>query len=225
MTDSTISTGSVLTVDLPSLDRSPELLSLLERRRSIRRLRPGPFPLEARDRLLEAIRLTPAAFNLPPWHVVLVEQTLDAFWALVERGFREQLTDERLARYLDRLEGFRPAVAVALVYEDTAIAPRLRDAWQISPTQADAFVQQGLGMLQLALWLALTADGLVTSLQHWDWLLEDRIAAFVGIDRSRYRLAAAMPIGHADEPPRAVERIARDRVVSLERVTLDLAGD
>src|SRR3954465_2092156 len=118
MTDCLVSPGNTLTIDPAALDRPPDLHALLERRRSIRRLRNGPFSREAKERLLEAIRLTPAAFNLPPWHVVLVHESPYQFWQKVEAGFRERLDGERLARYLDRLAGFRPAVAIALIFED-----------------------------------------------------------------------------------------------------------
>jgi predicted oxidoreductase (fatty acid repression mutant protein) len=200
-----------------------DLVSLLERRRSIRRLQSGPFTPEIRDRLLNAIRLTPAAFNLPPWRVVLIHEERDAFWTVIEEGFRAALEGDRLQRYLERLEGFRPGVAIALIYEDLAVQSHLRDAWQISDAQASSFVQQSLGMLQLSIWLSLTADGLVTSLQHWDWLLERQIAEFVGLPRERFRLSAALPIGYPDEPPRPVERVTVEQVVSWERVELGLS--
>jgi predicted oxidoreductase (fatty acid repression mutant protein) len=225
MTDCLISSPRVSTIESPAEERRHDLQTLLERRRTIRRLRPGPFTLDTKQRLLDAIQLTPAAFNLPPWHVVLISETRVAFWDIVEEGFRANLEGDRLQRYLGRLEGFRPGVAIALIYEDLAVQPALRDAWRISDEQATSFVQQGLGMVQLSVWLALTAEGLVTSLQHWEWLLEDRIAEFVGFPTERYRLAAAMPIGYADEPPRRVERPPLEQVVSLERITLDLPGD
>ncbi len=195
------------------------LLSLLERRRSIRRLQPGPLSAASLERIAEAVRLTPAAYNLPPWHVVLIHEERSAFWQVVEQAFLERLEGDRLERYLDRLAGFRGGVAVALVYEDVSVRRQLAEAWQITLEQAGAFAEQGLGMVQLALWLALTAEGLVASLQHWDWLLEESLAAFVGLPMERFRLVAALPIGHADEEPRMTERMTVERVVSRDRVT------
>lgn len=202
-------------------ETAEELLSLLERRRSIRRLQPGPLSEASLQRIAEAVRLTPAAYNLPPWHVVLVHDVLPDFWQLVEQAFLERLEGDRLARYLDRLAGFRGGVAVALVYEDVAIRRELAAAWQITIEQAGAFAEQGLGMVQLALWLALTAEGLVASLQHWDWLLEEPLAGFIGLPTERYRLIATLPIGYADEEPRPTERIALERIVSRDRFTRD----
>ena len=154
---------------------------------------------------MEAVRLTPAAYNLPPWRVILLHERRDAFWQLFEAAVDERLDGDRRERYLDRIAGFRDGVAVAVFYEDTTVSPQIAQAWQISDKEADAFVQQGLGMAQLAFWLALTAEGLVTSLQHWDWLLDDRLDTFIGAPE-HVRLAAVMPIGYPDETPRIVER-------------------
>ncbi len=210
-----------LTRDGEQAETADGLLSLLERRRSIRRLQPGPFSEASLQRILEAIRLTPAAYNLPPWHVVLVHQERAAFWELVERAFLERLEGDRLERYLDRLAGFRSGVAVALVYENVSVRRQLAEAWQISIEEAGGYAEQGLGMVQLALWLALTAEGLVASLQHWDWLIEEPLIDFVRLPADRYRLVATMPIGHADEPPRPTERIPIGRITSRDR----FAGD
>jgi len=189
----------------PAGESETGLLTLLERRRSIRRLRGGPFPLQTRQRLTEAVRLTPAAYNLPSWHVILLRERRNEFWDLVAAAVDNRLDGDRRERYLDRIAGFRDGVAVAIFFEDTTVGAQIAQAWQISDAQAGAFVQQGLGMAQLALWLALTGEGLVTSLQHWDWLIEDRLAAFLGVP-AHVRLAAVMPIGYADEAPRIVER-------------------
>ena len=207
---------------LELVERQPpaDLIDLLASRRSIRRLRGGPFSIQTRERIEQAIRLTPAAYALPSWHVVLVHEEIDALWNVVERAFRDRLEGDRLARYLDRLEGFRSGVAVALIYEDTQARSELKTAWQISDETARAFSEQGIGMVQLAIWLTLTEDGLSTSLQHWEWLLEDRLAEFLDIP-GRYRLTAAMPIGYADELPRQIERAPAYRVVSHDRFTGD----
>jgi predicted oxidoreductase (fatty acid repression mutant protein) len=190
-------------------DQPARLLhAIMAERRSIRRLQPGPFSVETRDRLLAAVRLTPAAYNLPPWRVVLVQERRAALWAEIERGFREHLDGDRLARYLERLQGFADGVAVALIFEDRAVERELREERGAEDAVAYSFVHQALGMVQLALWLAITAEGLVTSLQHWDHLVGPRLARFAGLPAERFRLVAIMPIGYADEAPRLIERAA-----------------
>jgi predicted oxidoreductase (fatty acid repression mutant protein) len=189
--------------------------ALMRDRRSIRRLAPGPFTDDTRQRLREAVRLTPAAYNLPPWHVVLVHEHRDDFWSEVETGFREHLCGERLERYLDRLDGFRAGVAVALIFADQRVDRILREEKGVSAQTAIEFVQQALGMVQLSLWLGITAEGLASSLQHWDGLIGERMARFCGLAPDDFRLAATMPIGYAAEEPRLIERAATAAVCSV----------
>lgn len=217
-----MSNGLLTITDPPTFEIAAEdfnegLLDLLERRRSIRRLRYGPFPGAVRDRILEAIRLTPAAFNLPSRHIVLIHSERAAFWRTVEAGFRERLEGDRLQRYLDRLDGFRNGIGIALVFEDVSVRDDLIKAWNITEDQARSFAEQELGMAQLSLWLALTAEGLVTSLQHWEWLIGDKLTEFAGVPPERFRLVATLPIGYPDEPPRVTEPVALHRVVSHDR--------
>ncbi len=195
----------------------PDLLTTMMRRRSIKRLRAGPFSDAALDRILEAVRLAPAAFNQPPWRIVVVRQRLPQFWDVVAGAVRERLDGDRQTRYLDRIDGFRPGVATVLVYEAQASRTALQDAWGISPEQAASFAEQGLGMVQLALWLAITGEGLSASLQHWEWLVEQPAAAFLGVPAGDFRLMAMLPIGYADELPPPPNRPAVDDVVSIDR--------
>lgn len=201
------------------------LATIMTRRRSIRRLRNAPFDPASLTRILEAARLAPAAYNRPPWHVVVVHERRAEFWALVEEAFRERLEPDRLARYLDRLQGFRGGIATIHLYEDRSAIDEMREAWHISAEQAAAFTAQAMGMVQLALWLAIVAEGLATSIQHWETLIEDRLAGFLDLSADHYRLVATMPFGYAAEEPRPVERPIVGDVISRETFAREHRGD
>jgi predicted oxidoreductase (fatty acid repression mutant protein) len=175
------------------------------RRRSVRRLQSGLFTDEMQERLLEAIRLTPSSYNLPPWRVVLVRERRVELWTEIEQGFRETLSEDRLERYLQRLDGFRDGVAVALVFVDRGVERELRERG-LEPEVAQSFVLQALGMVQYGLWLAITAEGLVASLQHWDHLVGPRLAHFAGLSPEEFSLIATIPIGYAAEGPPPITR-------------------
>jgi uncharacterized protein len=178
----------------------------MQQRRSIRRLQSGSFTDEMRDRLFEAVRLTPSSYNLPPWRVVLVHERRQELWDEIELGFRETLSGEQLERYLNRLNGFRDGVAVALVFVDRDVERVLHEEKGLSPEVAQSFVLQALGMVQYGLWLTLTAEGLVASLQHWDHLVGPRLARFAGLPEETFGLVATIPIGYAAEDPPAIAR-------------------
>jgi predicted oxidoreductase (fatty acid repression mutant protein) len=189
---------------------------LLKRRRSIRKLRDGPLPPGAISRIATAASLVPSAFNAPPWHVAIIHGRRDAFWGGVEAAFREQLSGERLDRYLTRLDGFRSGAGAVLVFEDRAAVESLKVSYQLPAETAESYGQQAIGMVQLALWLAIVEEGLATSLQHWESLIEDAVARFLDLPVGQFRLTATMPFGYPDEQPRELERIDPGSVISLD---------
>ena len=74
---------------LPTPREASALQSVFQNRRSIRRLQDGPFTPEMRQRVLAAVHLTPAAYNLPPWRVVLVHEQREETWQHIESAFRD----------------------------------------------------------------------------------------------------------------------------------------
>lgn len=177
------------------------LAETIATRRSIRKLVDGPLPEGTLERLAGAVEHAPASMGTPPWEVVFLRERRAAFWDLVERAFRDRLDGEQLERYLGRLEGFREAAVVALVFEDAEATERLLATGYLTEPVARDFAVQALGIVQMALWLTAVDLGLAASLQHWDAQIAEPLEAFVGLPRSRYRLVAAMPIGHAAEQP------------------------
>jgi predicted oxidoreductase (fatty acid repression mutant protein) len=84
-----------------------------------------------------------------------------------------------------------------LIFEDRArSAPR--DG--LTAEEARDQASQSLGMVQLALWLTITAHGLSTSLQHWHAIIEDVALDFVGLPQGAFRLVSFMPVGARAEP-------------------------
>lgn len=117
--------------------------ALLAQRHSIRRLGGGPFPAPIRNRILRAATLTPAAYNRPPWHIVLLDEHRGEFWDLVEQACRDRLEADRFDRYLARLHGFRGGVAVLLIYEDRESVAAMRAAWRTDDDTTQSFRTRG----------------------------------------------------------------------------------
>lgn len=189
---------------------------LLAQRRSIRRLAGGVLAPDTIARLQDAVVRTPSAFGVTPWQIVILHEHRDAFWDEVAAAFRDGLEGERLQRYLGRLEGFRSGAGVILIYEDLAARPTLHQNWGLSEQTAHDFVHQGLGMLQLAIWLVLTEVGLVASIQHWDWLIQNRVAALLDLPTERYQLISVLPIGEPAEPARDTLAVDPAQVLRID---------
>jgi predicted oxidoreductase (fatty acid repression mutant protein) len=174
------------------------LIHLLDARRSTRRLTPATFPPDLLDDLHTAVRRVPSAFNAQPWQIVALTERHGPFWDMMEETLRTRLEGDRRERYLRRVSEMRSGGMTLLIFEDLArSAPR--DGLSESETRDQA--AQGLGMVQLALWLTITAHGLTTSLQHWHALIGDDCLAFVGLPQEMFRLVAFMPVGASGEDP------------------------
>jgi len=193
-----------------------QYLTLLEQRRTIKKLTGGAIEPSLISDLTQAIELTPAAFNRPPWRVVVIHEERHGFWNTVDQTFRGKLEGDRLERYLQRLDEFRSGLGVILIYEDRSVARGLQEQQQLSSETAAAFVQQALGMPQLSLWLTLTNHGIGTSLQHWNWLIEHELPVHTGLPVNDFSLVVVMPFGFPDEDPRASIRTNASELVVVD---------
>jgi predicted oxidoreductase (fatty acid repression mutant protein) len=190
------------------------IAALFDMRRSTRNLDRAVFPPTLIADLTAATHSMPSAFNAQPWHVVVVQERNAAFWDTIEQAFAVRLDGDRRERYLARAARMREGGMTLLIFEDRArSAPR--DG--LTAEEARDQASQGLGMVQLALWLTITAHGLSTSLQHWHAIIEDVALDFVDLPRGAFRLVSFMPIGERAEPlPPREEVVGR---VSVERAT------
>lgn len=172
------------------------LATLLEARRSTRKLAPASFPPDFVTDLSAATHIVPSAFDAQPWRVVMLRERNAAFWDRIEETIVARLAGDRRARYLARADGMRYGGMTLLIFEDLArSAPR--DGF--SGAEARDQAAQSIGMVQLALWLTITAYGLCTSLQHWHAIIEDIALDFVGLPPGAFRLVSFMPVGEGAE--------------------------
>ena len=190
------------------------LLDTLADRRSVRRLQPGSFPPGLTDALARASVLVPSAFDAQPWRVVVLLERHDEFWDRVLETIGQRLEGERRERYIARAEGMRAGGMTSLIFKDSVLTGP-RDNLTVDEARDQA--SQSQGMLQLALWLTISAHGLVTSLQHWQFMIEDVAIAFAGLPEAGFRLVTFMPVGFAAEPPEP--RAPRPSRLTLERVS------
>ena len=78
------------------------------------------------------------------------------------------------------------------------------------------WAQQSNGMLQFAIWTALTNMGLGVNLQHYNPLIDDEVKQAFQVPDS-WKLIAQMPFGAPIEPPKAIEKIAIEERVKVFR--------
>jgi uncharacterized protein len=195
-----------------------DLTDAMEKRRSIRKL---SKILDFDDRMLESIlkeaMLVPSAFNMQSYRIVALSgDGHDRLWGIVEASLLAKLGEERFAstKTPEKISGFRGGNGTLLFFEDLAV---VEEKGNIAKSYKDTFPdwsQQGSGIIQLAVWLLLTEQGISASLQHYHKLIEDKVREEWHIPPT-WKLISQMPYGKAEEIPGVREFIPFEEMVKF----------
>lgn len=148
----------------------------------------------------EAVKHTPSAFNSQSARVVvLLGEQHDKFWNLTEGTLKAVVPAENFQSTADKMAGFRSGYGTVLFFEDNAVIEGLQSQFELYKDNFPIWSQQSSGMLQLVIWTALEAEGLGASLQHYNPLIDQKVANEWNLPAS-WRLMAQMPFGNVEAP-------------------------
>ncbi len=116
-----------------------QVYEAIEKRRSVRKFRPGELGEDVLKRILTAATRAPNAFNSEPWEFIIVEN----------QQSREQLAQMR-AKVAAQKEALDSAAAVVVVAYDTSYGPEaLGSTWACIENMLLAATEEGLGAVTL----------------------------------------------------------------------------
>lgn len=180
-----------------------DLHQLAENRRSIYALN-GNLPV-SKDEIIKmvehAILHTPSAFNSQSTRiVVLFDEDHNKLWDLTEETLRDIVNDdEQFAPTKQKIGGFRAAAGTILFFEDQTVVRNLQEA---APLYADKFpiwAEHTSAMHQYVLWTELASVNVGANLQHYNPVIDNKVAETWGID-GHWDLIAQMVFGGIEEP-------------------------
>jgi nitroreductase len=179
-----------------------EFSEVIERRRSIRKYKKIPISREKIEKILEAGRKAPSAFNTQPWHFIVVK-------------------DEELKRQLADPQSWAadaPVMIVVLGLEFPNISdvyyPQYLDSINEYHENKEYLLDVGIAFEHVI--LAATDQGLATCWMRFSWDRNSELKKLLGFP-DKYRVIARTPLGYADEGPNTRSRKAIEEIVSLER--------
>ena len=154
-------------------------------------------PAQLTELIKETIKLSPTAFNNQSTRAVIAfGNDSDAVWDITLDELKKVMSDESaIEKTTAKINSFKAGFGTVLFYTDTDVVKKMQDQF---PSYADNFpdlAEQGLGGSQQAVWVALTAEGLGASLQHYNPLIDQQIAERFNIPAS-WQLRAEMPFGN-----------------------------
>ena len=160
-----------------------------------------------------AVKYSPSAFNSNTAHaVVLLGDNHQKLWDITYAELAKLLpTDEAEATTKWKIDNFAAAYGTILFFEDHNVVKGLQEQF---PSYADNFPiwsEQSTGIASFAVWNALAEAGVGANIQHYNPLIDEKVANEWNIP-SNLVLRAQMPFGEiVGAAP--IERKARVRVV------------
>ncbi|MCJ8014852.1 nitroreductase family protein [Paenibacillus sp. KQZ6P-2] len=148
----------------------------------------------------EAVKHTPSSFNSQSARVVvLLGEQHDKLWNLTEQTLKAIVPAENFAPTADKMAAFRSGYGTVLFFEDNAVIEGLQSQFESYKDNFPIWSLQSSGMLQLVIWTALEAEGLGASLQHYNPLIDQKVASEWNLPAS-WKLMAQMPFGKVVAP-------------------------
>ena len=188
---------------MSELQQLQKLQQLAEQRRSIYALgNQLPVSNEEVVKLVEhAILHTPSSFNSQSTRIiVLFGNEHHKLWQLTEDTLRAIVdNDEQFTSTKQKIDSFKAGAGTVLFFEDHKAIKALQEN---APLYADKFpiwAQHTNAMHQYVVWTALASVGVGASLQHYNPIIDDKVAEAWDVDKD-WELIAQMVFGAIEQP-------------------------
>ena len=161
-----------------------------------------------------AVKYSPSAFNSQTAHaVVLLGENHQKLWNITFGELEKFLPNEEAkAVTKGKIDSFAAAYGTILFFEDHDVVKGLQEQF---PSYADNFPiwsEQSTGIASFAVWNALAEAGVGANIQHYNPIIDEKVAAEWNISANLV-LRAQMPFGEKLQETAPIERTSRVRVV------------
>ncbi len=158
------------------------------------------------DRILqivrEAVLHSPSAFNMQESRIVLLlGKHHDEFWnEIVLNTLISSVTKLDPKETQKKIATYVAGYGTILFFEDEETTKKFIQSYATYSDQFPAWAHHSNGMLQITLWYLLTQEGLGTTLQHYNPLIDEAVKNRWHIPIA-WKLVAQMPFGKPSDYP------------------------
>ncbi|KAL7813464.1 Nitroreductase [Trichoderma gracile] len=143
----------------------------------------------------EATLHTPSSFNVQTNRaVVLFGAEHDKLWDITHETLKAIVPAEQFQTTADKLKLFKGGAGTVLFFEDTDATKALQAKYPLYADRFPPWAAQSLGMEQLLVWTALELEGLGANLQHYNPLIDLKVAETWKVP-AHWRLDAQLVFG------------------------------
>ncbi|KAI0884392.1 Nitroreductase [Annulohypoxylon maeteangense] len=181
----------------PSTTMATPILDLVKSRRTYYVLN-KELPI-SKDRVQEIVKEsllhTPSSFNSQSNRiVVLFGAEHDKLWGIATDILKAIVPEDAWEHTAQRMNGFKAAAGTVLFFEDQKVVDTMQEKFALYADKFPIWAQQSDAMAQYVVWTALTAEGVGANLQHYNPLVDAKVASEWGIP-DNWKLNAQLVFG------------------------------
>ncbi|KAF2966804.1 hypothetical protein GQX73_g6758 [Xylaria multiplex] len=176
---------------------SATLLEAFKARRSFYQLNKElPIPKEKVTSIVqENLIQIPSSFNSQSNRVlVLYGAEHDKLWDITSEVLKPLVPAESWDATAARNAGFKAGAGTVLFFIDTTVVSGMQEKFALYKDRFPTWAEHSTAMLQFAAWTTLEAEGLGANLQHYNPLIDERVAAEWNIP-AHWQLTAQLVFG------------------------------
>ncbi|KAL2061493.1 hypothetical protein VTL71DRAFT_6870 [Oculimacula yallundae] len=187
------------------MSKSADFLAAVENRRTIYSLTNEPVIADENIRKIieTAILNAPSSFNSQSSRVVLLlRKDHEKLWDITSEILKPIVPPEMWAWTEEKVAAFRAAYGTILFLEDTRPVNKLEEQYPAFAHHFPTWSEHASAMLQFILWTALELEGFGASLQHYNPLIDARVASEWGLPAEwqlKSQLVFGKPSGEPDK--------------------------
>ncbi len=148
----------------------------------------------------DAIKHSPSAFNSQSSRaVILFGDSHVKFWTIVLETLRKIVPAEAFEGTAGKINSFIAGAGSVLFYEDTSVVKGLQEQFPLYADNFPIWSEHSTGIAQFATWTALSEAGIGASLQHYNPIVDEEVAATFDVPAD-WKLRAQLVFGSIEAP-------------------------
>lgn len=147
------------------------------------------------DIIKDAVRNSPSAFNSQTSRVVtLYGESHAKFWSIVRQTLRKMVPEGAFENTNAKINSFAAGYGTVLFFEDQDAVKSLQEQFPLYAEHFPAWSEHSTGIAQFAVWSSLAEQHIGASLQHYNPVIDDEVAATFDIPKN-WKLRAELVFG------------------------------
>ena len=167
------------------------------------------------DIIKDAVRNSPSAFNSQTSRVAtLYGESHAKFWSIVRETLRKMVPEGAFENTNAKINSFAAGYGTVLFFEDQDAVKSLQEQFPLYAEHFPAWSEHSTGIAQFAVWSSLAEQHIGASLQHYNPVIDDEVAATFDIPEN-WKLRAELVFGSIEVP--AGEKTFLDDSIRFKR--------